>query len=125
MPRMSKADAAVSLDEPEIEGRYAELGEYTVAFETHKADMDPAPFFRGLPDDRCQCPHWGYVLRGSISFGYDDHVEVFETGDAFYVPGGHGNAVKGGTEVIMFSPTADLALTEAAIQRNMAAMQPH
>jgi hypothetical protein len=38
MPRMSKADAAVSLDEPEIEGRYAELGEYTVAFETHKAD---------------------------------------------------------------------------------------
>ena len=48
MPRMSKADAPVSLDEPEIEGRYAELGEYTVAFETHKADIDPAPFFRGL-----------------------------------------------------------------------------
>jgi hypothetical protein len=38
MPRMSKADAPVALDEPEIEGRYAELGEYTVAFETHKAD---------------------------------------------------------------------------------------
>src|ERR1700738_4989783 len=52
MPRMSKADAPVSLDEPEIEGRYAELGEYTVAFETHKADVDPAPFFQGLPDDR-------------------------------------------------------------------------
>ncbi len=29
MPRMSKADAAVSLDEPEIEGRYAEMGDYT------------------------------------------------------------------------------------------------
>jgi hypothetical protein len=60
MPRMSKADAPVSLDEPEIEGRYAELGEYTVAFETHKTDMDPAPFFGGLPDDRCQCPHWAW-----------------------------------------------------------------
>ena len=33
MPRMSKADAPVSMDEPEIEARYAELGEYTVAFE--------------------------------------------------------------------------------------------
>ena len=49
MPRMSKADAPVSLDEPEIEGQYAELGEYTVAFETHKADLDPAPLFQGLP----------------------------------------------------------------------------
>ena len=48
MPRMSKADAAVALDEPEIEGRYAELGEYTVAFETHKAGMDPAARAAGL-----------------------------------------------------------------------------
>ena len=80
MPRMSKADAAVSLDEPEIEGRYAELGEYTVAFETHKADMDPAVLFRGLPDDRCPCPHWGVVLAGRIVFRYADHDEVYTTG---------------------------------------------
>ncbi len=39
MPRTSKADTPVSLDEPVIEGRYAELGEYTVGFETHKADV--------------------------------------------------------------------------------------
>ncbi len=66
MPRMSKADAPVSLDEPEIEGRYAELGDYTVAFETHKADMDPAALFQGLPGDRCPCPHWGVVKAGRI-----------------------------------------------------------
>ena len=47
MSRTSKADAPVTLDEPEIEGRYAELDGYTVAFETHKADMDPAPCPRG------------------------------------------------------------------------------
>ena len=71
-PRMSRADAPVSLDEPEIKGGYAELGEYTVAFETHKADMDPAPLFRGLPDDRCQCPHWGVVQAGRMIFRYAD-----------------------------------------------------
>ena len=70
MSRTSKADAPVSLDEPEIEGRYAELDDYTVAFETHRADVDPASLFRGLPDDRCQCPHWGVVLSGRIIFRY-------------------------------------------------------
>jgi hypothetical protein len=78
------ADAPVTLDEPEIEGRYAELGDYTVAFETHKADMDPAPLFQGLPEDRCQCPHWGVVLSGRIVFRYADRDEVYTAGDAYY-----------------------------------------
>ena len=89
MPRTSKADALVTLDEPVIEGRYAELGEYTVAFETHKADVDPAPLFQGLPDDRCPCPHWGVVLSGRIIFRYPDHDEVFTAGDAYYGAPGH------------------------------------
>ena len=77
MPRTSKAEAPIMLDEPVIEGRYVELGGYTVAYETHKADIDPAPFFRGLPDDRCQCPHWGVVSRGKIIFRYAEQDEVF------------------------------------------------
>jgi hypothetical protein len=93
MPRMSKADAPVSLDEPEIEGRYAELGEYTVAFETHKTDMDPAPFFGGLPDDRCQCPHYGAP--------------------------GHLPLMFGGTELVEFSPTASLNETMAVVGKNL------
>jgi len=47
MSRTSKADAPVSPDEPAIEGRYAGLDGYTAGFETHKADMDPAPFLHG------------------------------------------------------------------------------
>jgi hypothetical protein len=43
---------------------YADLGGYTVGFETFKVDADPAQFFRGLPDDRRQCPHWGDVVSG-------------------------------------------------------------
>ena len=119
MPRMSKADAAVSLDEPEIEGRSAELGEYTVAFETHKTDMDPAPFFQGLPDDRCQCPHWGVVLTGRIIFRYADHDEVFTAGDAYYGAPGHLPLMFGGTELVEFSPTASLNETMAVIGKNL------
>jgi len=48
---------------------------YTVAFETHKAEFDPAALFRGLPDDRCQCPHWGVVISGTIVYRYVDREE--------------------------------------------------
>ena len=121
MPRMSKADAPVSLDEPEIEGRYAELGEYTVGFETHKTDLDPAPFFQGLPDDRCQCPHWGVVLAGRIIFRYADHDEVFTAGDAYYGAPGHLPLMYGGTELVEFSPTAALNETMGVIAKNLEA----
>jgi hypothetical protein len=121
MPRMSKADAPVSLDEPEIEGRYAELGEYTVAFETHKADMDPAPLFRGLPDDRCQCPHWGVVQAGRIIFRYADHDEVFTAGDAYYGAPGHLPLIFAGTELVEFSPTGPLNEMMGVVGKNLEA----
>jgi hypothetical protein len=44
---------------------------------------------KGFPDDRCQCPHWGYVFKGKLTWRFADQEEVFEAGDAFYVPPGH------------------------------------
>jgi hypothetical protein len=123
MPRTSKADAPVSLDEPMIEGRYVELDDYTVAFETHKSDFDPAPLFRGLPGDRCQCPHWGVVRTGKIVFRYADRDEVFSAGDAYYGRPGHLPLVFGGTELVEFSPTAQLNATMEVVGRNLAAAQ--
>jgi hypothetical protein len=121
MPRSSKADAAVGIDEPAIEGRYAELDDLTVGFETHREDMDPAEVFRGLPDDRCQSRHYGYVLTGKIVFRYADHDETYETGDAYVAPPGHLPRMFAGTELVEFSPTAELAETMAVVGANLAA----
>ena len=121
MSRTSKADAPVTLDEPEIEGRYAELGDHTVSFESFPVDVDPAPFFRGLPDDRCQCPHWGVVLSGRIVFRYADHDEVYTAGDAYYGAPGHLPLLFAGTELIEFSPTAALTETMAVVGKNLQA----
>ena len=41
---------------------------------------------KGLPGDRCDCPHWGYVFKGRLIWTFGDREEVFEAGDAFYVP---------------------------------------
>jgi hypothetical protein len=121
MPRTSKQEAPVLVDEDVIEGRYLELDGYTVGFETFKQDADPAPLYRGLPDDRCQCPHWGVVLRGKVVFRYADHEEVFQGGDAYYGPPGHIPLVSADTEVVEFSPTVELQQTMAVVGQNMQA----
>ena len=64
MPSTSKMTTPVSVDLPAMQGRYTDLDGYTVGFETFHEDMDPAPLFRGLPQDRCQSPHWGVVQTG-------------------------------------------------------------
>lgn len=121
MPRTSKSEAPVLVDEDVIEGRYVELDGYTVGFETFKADVDPAPLFQGLPGDRCQCPHWGVVLKGKVVFRYADHEETFEAGDAYYGPPDHVPLVFAGTEVVEFSPSLELQQTMAVVGQNLEA----
>lgn len=121
MPHTNKTSAPVGVDIPELEGRYVDLDGYTVGFETYHADVDPAGFFRGLPDDRCQCPHWGVVMSGRISFRFADRTETYTAGDAYYAPPGHTPLLTAGTEVVEFSPTDALGATMAVVEANMAA----
>jgi hypothetical protein len=79
---------------------------------------------KGAPDDRCQCPHWGYVIKGRMTFRYADREEIFEAGDAWYTPPGHVPIKhEPGTEVVMFSPAAELRATEEVMMKNMQQMQ--
>ena len=121
MPRTTKTEAPILVDEAPIEGRYVDLDGYTVAFETFRLDADPAPLFRGLPDDRCQCPHWGVVKSGSLTMRYADRDEIFTTGDAYYAAPGHTPLVTAGTEIVEFSPTDALQETMAVVGMNMEA----
>ena len=120
MPSANQMTTPIAVDLPEIVGRYAETGEYTIAFETFPQDLDPAPLFAGLPDDRCQCPHWGVVTTGQITFRWADHDETFVEGDAYYAPPGHLPLITAGTSVVEFSPTEDLGRTMAVVEANLA-----
>jgi hypothetical protein len=105
-----------------FEGRYQEIDDYTVGFETYTADADLAPLFRGLPGDRCQCRHWGVVLKGALIYVNADGTEdVIGPGEAYYVGPGHLPRLTAGTEVVEFSPTAELAETMAVVERNLEA----
>jgi len=122
MPSASKTTAARTASGPGYEGRFDELGDYTVAFEQFTGGGDMAPLFRGLPDDRCQTPHWGVVLTGRLIFTYADGEDVIEAGEAYYAPPGHTPSAAPGTETIEFSPTADLHETMAVVMKNVEAL---
>jgi hypothetical protein len=120
MPKASKETASDSMKIEGYEGHYENFdGGYTVAFETYTADADLEDLFKGLPDDRCQCEHWGYVIKGKVSFKTADGEETFETGDAYYAPPGHTPVLYEGTEIVEFSPTKELQQTLEVVSKNM------
>jgi hypothetical protein len=120
MPKASKATASESMQVEGYEGHYENFdGGYTVAFETYTEDSDTAELFKGLPDDRCQCPHWGYVIKGMVAFKTADGMETFEAGDAYYVGPGHTPVIYAGTDVVEFSPTKELQQTIEVVMKNM------
>ena len=123
MPKASKETATGGGDFGPVSDRNAEFDGYTVNFVTFHEDVDATPLLKGLPDDRCQCPHWGYVISGRLHFRFADHEETFEAGDAFYLPPGHIPVVQAGTAYVQFSPSEDLRAVSEAMARNMQAMQ--
>jgi len=124
MPKVSKTSAE-GKDHGIVVEHSGEVDGYTVNFVTFRENVDHTPLLKGLPDDRCQCPHWGYVLSGRFTYRFADHEEAFEPGDAFYLPPGHVPvANEPGSELVQFSPTQQLRETEAVLMKNVEAMQP-
>ena len=123
MPHASKATTSKTNDFGLGVDRTEEFGEYTVNFVSIRQDVDLTPMLKGLPNDSCQCPHWGFLFTGQLRVRYADHVEVIEAGDSFYMPPGHVPAAVAGSEFVQFSPAEALRVSEDQMARNLPAMQ--
>ena len=67
--------------------------------------VDTTPLFQGLDGDLCQCPHWGYVVQGSLTTtDANGATETVREHDLFYWPPGHNVRVDEDAEIVMFSP---------------------
>ena len=97
----------------------AEVGMY-FAHEVFTTSADLNYLLEGLPDNECQIPHYGYVIRGKWGVIHDGKEEIYNAGEAFYVPPGHIGRYFAGTEIIYFSPLAeDFADTFDSFCRNI------
>ena len=122
MPKVSKETASTVVSVGPMESHSEQLGDFVVDFSTFHEAGDATPFFKGLPDDRCQAAHWGYVFKGKVTFKFADHDEVYEAGDAYYAPPGHIPVVEAGTEGVEFSTAAEYHQTLEVLERNLAAL---
>jgi hypothetical protein len=121
--RASKADLpAIVLGE--YEGRSVDWAGTRVAFESMPAHFPPdeSPF-KGLPDDRCQCDHWGYLISGSFRVTYTDGPdEVVGAGDVYHLRPGHFVQTLEPVELVEFSPVEAHDRTMAVVAQNMGAV---
>jgi hypothetical protein len=81
------------------------LGKISGECFTLSAGVDTTPLFQGLDGNLCQCPHWGFVLRGRLTTtDANGTQETVNANDLFYWPPGHNVRVDADAEIIMFSP---------------------
>jgi hypothetical protein len=75
--------------------------------------VDFTPILKGLPDDRCPCPHWGYMLKGICHMEYADGSEdVIQPGDVYYMPAAHTGWMAAGSAMLIFSPEAEAKVVQ-------------
>lgn len=118
---LSEFEAGITMEE--ALWREADWGEMRVGYETYLKDFDDALLLKGLPNDRCQCPHWGYLLSGRMTVRYADHDEIVEAGDVYYMAPDHTIAVDAGTVLIEFSPKEEFRKTVDVGERNLAKLE--
>lgn len=122
MPKTSRTTASRITEAGPVTDLASDLDDTTASFTSFAAAIDGAPLLKGLKDDLCQCPHWGYVFKGTATFTFADRAETFGAGDAFYTPPGHSPQHSADSELLLFSPKDELQITSQTMKRNMQAL---
>src|SRR5690349_14127575 len=93
----------LSLEEGSLSSREATWGPMHVVFQSLPAKWTDADLFAGAPTGECPCPHWGYMVRGTMRITYADHDELVHAGAAYYIPPGHTIRAITDCELVEFS----------------------
>ncbi|MEV4438948.1 hypothetical protein AB0K09_08005 [Streptomyces sp. NPDC049577] len=108
MTATTRTEAPVVIEGGGVELRLQEVGgDMSAAFVRFPKGADMAPALTGLPGNLCQCPHWGYLIKGRLKMRTADGDEIYEAGQAFYWPPGHAPEALEDCEYVDFSPTKE------------------
>ena len=81
------------------------FGKMAGEYFTLGAGTDIAPLLKGLKDDGCHAPHWGYMVSGELVVTFTGgRTETCRQHDLFYWPPGHTVRVVKDAELVLFSP---------------------
>lgn len=102
--RATKNELPLMLEAGASSIRGADWGDLRLSVVSVPAGTDFGPLLKGLPNDRCQGPHWGYILKGRIRIQYPTGDEVLNEGDFYYMPPDHSGIAEEDTEFLEVAP---------------------
>lgn len=71
------------------------------------AGLRTDPLFAGLPEDRCQCVHWGYIISGTMRVHSTEGAHDYNAGEVYYWAPGHNLEAVTDTEYLEISRSQD------------------
>ena len=122
--RVAKSDVPV-MRMGGYKGQWVEWADHALAFEVVPKGFPPGgdKAFDGLPENLCQCPHWGYLLKGKAQLTLADGRQfIINEGDLYYAPPGHQIYALEDFENIEFNPAEAARKTMEAFGSNIARM---
>jgi hypothetical protein len=108
MQSITFADLPVAIAGEGVDFRTQAFGEMSVAWVKLGAGADLRPALKGLQGDMCQCPHWGYMLRGQLRMHTPEGMQTYSAGEAFYWAAGHAPEAITDCEYVDVSPTKEV-----------------
>ncbi len=112
------------LNFPPYKAQWVQWAGHAMAFEVAPAgwprDPESEVLWDGQAENRCQCPHFGYLVKGKGLMRLSDGSEhIINEGDLYYAPAGHRVYSLEGFENIEFNPDVNAALAAMeAFDRN-------
>ena len=122
--KINKEDIPITMQtEDSIMRAIPGYGGLTVGYNELPAGTDFKPLLQGLENDSCHCPHWGYMIEGTLRMNYDDGTEeIVTTGDVFYLQPGHTAIVEEDMKFLDFSPEKEINEVMEHMGKKMAEM---
>ena len=113
--RITKNEVPAKIDVPGAKARQVTgfgdvsgYGTFAGEYFSLAAGVDMAPLLKGLENDACNAPHWGFMIAGEVVVTFANGDEETCVGDdLFYWPAGHSVRVVQDAEMILFSPQAE------------------
>jgi hypothetical protein len=117
MQALRRDDFDVRIAGDGVDFRTKEFDGRTMAWVVLPKGANLAPALAGLDGDLCQCPHWGYVIKGHVRMNTSNGSTDHRAGEAFYWGPGHAPEAIEDSEYIDVSPSAELEAVIAHITR--------
>ena len=117
MESFTRTDLSTRVEGEGVDFRTIEAGGMTIGWVRLSKGTDLSPATKGLPDDLCPCPHWGYVIKGKLRMKMKDGSSDYEAGQAVYWGPGHAPEALEDSEYVDFSPTTEVEKVIAYLTR--------